>query len=701
MRNALCCLCINFVLLASQLLGDGPSDNKEDFVRPIPPPGIVISEDQRSKLVAEVQSLKLKVANLQLLVSAKGASSERIDRYLPDVEIFSRAVDLALNEDGFFDPKDCDRAIEVLAEGHRRADALLSNNVDWTALPLEGKPTVRGYRSRLDGSVQPYGVVSSLRELVATGEHLRTDVWCRGRSEKSLELQFIATRLVSSDPKPAPGVVMIHPFGRYCNANKLAGEVDTLEAIEHAVSEYALDKDRIAIRGFSMGGAAAWHLAVHYPSKWFAANPGAGFSETPKFLKVFQSEDLQPAWYEQKLWQMHDCPLWACNLRNLPTIAYSGELDKQKQAADVMAEACWNLPVKERFELTHIVAPNTAHSITPAAYQEIEQKLSAIDKHGREKIPNEVYFTTPTLKYHQSYWITVEALKEHWVPAKVHARIVNAEKVAEANQLSIFIQQENVTALSLHFPVEFNPNSNTMQVLISDRVRDPFDPPLSLLVSRASDRTWQARMQQEGEAWILSSPLPTQDQQLVKKHGLQGPIDDAFMDSFLFVKPSRAGKHADVDKWVTGEFDRAVAEWHRQVRGDVRIKASEELQATDIQNHHLILWGDLDSNPTIAKIADRLPVRWTESEVLVGKKAYPRENHAPILIYPNPLNPKRYVVLNSGFTYREYDYLNNARQVPKLPDWAIIDLKTPPNSRWPGKIEDAGFFDEAWQIKPF
>jgi len=56
------------------------------------------------------------------------------------------------------------------------------------------------------------------------------------------------------------------------------------------------------------------------------------------------------------------------------------------------------------------------------------------------------------------------------------------------------------------------------------------------------------------------------------------------------------------------------------------------------------------------------------------------------------------VVLNSGFTYREYDYLNNAREVPKLPDWAIIDTTTPPNSRFPGKVVDANFFDEQWRL---
>ena len=52
-------------------------------------------------------------------------------------------------------------------------------------------------------------------------------------------------------------------------------------------------------------------------------------------------------------------------------------------------------------------------------------------------------------------------------------------------------------------------------------------------------------------------------------------------------------------------------------------------------------------------------------------------------------------MLNSGFTFREYDYLNNARQVPKLPDWAIVDVTTPPDSRKPGKVVAADFFDES------
>jgi hypothetical protein len=92
-----------------------------------------------------------------------------------------------------------------------------------------------------------------------------------------------------------------------------------------------------------------------------------------------------------------------------------------------------------------------------------------------------------------------------------------------------------------------------------------------------------------------------------------------------------------------------------------------------------------------------LPVSWHKGKVAVGAETFDAATHMPVLIFPNPLNPSKYVVLNSGFTFREYDYLNNARQVPKLPDFAVIDVTTPPNSRYPGKVVAAGFFDENWR----
>ena len=70
-----------------------------------------------------------------------------------------------------------------------------------------------------------------------------------------------------------------------------------------------------------------------------------------------------------------------------------------------------------------------------------------------------------------------------------------------------------------------------------------------------------------------------------------------------------------------------------------------------------------------------------------------------MFIFPNPLNPKKYVVINSGFTF--HDQSNNDMQSPKLPDWAVVDITKPGNNyRYlPLFVESQGFFDEAWKLK--
>ena len=118
----------------------------------------------------------------------------------------------------------------------------------------------------------------------------------------------------------------------------------------------------------------------------------------------------------------------------------------------------------------------------------------------------------------------------------------------------------------------------------------------------------------------------------------------------------------------------------------------------EIAANNLILWGDPSANQLLKQLADALPIRWTAQIITLGQTTFPSASHALVFIYPNPLNPKKYIVLNGGFTFREYDYLNNARQVPKLPDFAVIDISKPVTSRAPGGIAAAGFFDESWHL---
>ena len=201
------------------------------------------------------------------------------------------------------------------------------------------------------------------------------------------------------------------------------------------------------------------------------------------------------------------------------------------------------------------------------------------------------------------------------------------------------------------------------------------------------------RVERRNRDWKMVSKI---DEGLRKRPGMQGPIDDAFMDRFIIVKPTGTAMNEKVGKWANEECEHAILHWHKQFRGEAMVKNDSEVSEQDIASSNLILFGDRGSNKIIEKIADRLPIRCTGKLISVGEKAYPAEDHAVVMVYPNPLNPKKYVVLNSGFTYREYDYLNNARQVPKLPDYAVIDVGVPVSSRTPGGIAAAGFFGESW-----
>ena len=357
------------------------------------------------------------------------------------------------------------------------------------------------------------------------------------------------------------------------------------------------------------------------------------------------------------------------------------EIDKQKQAADVMEAAFERIGM----DMVHIIGPKTAHTIHRDSATEIERRLTSLAERGRERFPQTVQFVTYTLKYNRMHWVTVDALEQHWERAFVRASCPGEARDVE-------ITTENVTAMTLDFPAGWCPldlQSDVTMNIDGNRLTAP---------RPMSDRSWRCELyKDETGRWRIGTRPATG---LAKKHNLQGPIDDALMDSFLFVAPNGTSSHASVEAWTQAELKHAIGHWRQQMRGDVRIKQADEVTEEDIARHNLILWGDAESNELIARVLKELPVRWTADSVGIGDEEFDAATHVPAMIYPNPLNPERYVVLNSSFTYREYDYLNNARQVPKLPDWAIIDISEGADSRWPGRVRDADFFDESWQVRP-
>jgi hypothetical protein len=660
-------------LVAAPAAADGPKDNLPDNVRPVPPAGIELP-------AADDAELRTGLAELQGRIKDIGRHP-----LLADVAIYEKAVRYAVEYREVFDPKGIPAVKNVLKAGLERARLLKDGKHPWTT---QTGYVVRGYFSKIDGSAQPYGLhVPAGYDPGAPSTH-RLDFWWHGRGETLSEVNFIAATQTAAGVVPAPGAFILAPYGRYCNANKFAGEVDTFECLDHASKHYRIDHSRLVARGFSMGGAACWQYAVHYPTLWAANAPGAGFSETPEFLRVFQNEKVEPTWYEQKLWRLYNATDYARNLFNLPTVAYSGEVDSQKQAADVMAREM----KKVGLELTHVIGPKTGHSYEKGAKAVVNEKIDAIVNAGRPTTPGRVDFVTYTLRYNRCAWLTVDGLERHWEQGRVSGGWRES-----AN--SIVLSAHGVTALTLSFPPGSWPIAWTPRITLFEDNKQVISlpPELNQSLPRVSDGSFRVHLRKtEGKWGQVDSPT---SKGLAKQPGLQGPIDDAFMDRFVMVRPTGKALNEKVGAWATTEMAHAVKHWRKHFRGDAPVTDDTAVTDEQVKNANLILWGDPSSNAVLAKIADRLPVKWTPAGVTVGDQTYPAGTHVPVLIYPNPLNPAKYVVVNSGFTFREYDYLNNARQVPKLPDYAVVDTTTPPNSRHPGKVVRAGFFGERWELQ--
>ena len=625
-----------------------------------PKPGIPIPAAVRKGLRGGIAESKKVAADLRARLQGK----PELLRFLPDAEVLHVGVERTLDDGIFYKEQEFGAARKLLALGRERLCALASGMAPWN--DRKGL-VIRGYVSRIDGSLQPL-VVQVPAEWKRDGNRRRLDIWYHGRNDKLSEVAFMSRQSAKPGPFSPANSFVFYPYGRFCNAMKFAGETDTFEGLARLREFYGIDDNRIAARGFSMGGAATWHMGVHHAWRWAAVNPGAGFVETEVYQGLSDKLGEFPV-YERTLWNLTDALNCAVNLENTTLVAYSGETDKQKAAADMMEAAL----KREGITMTHIIGPKTGHKYEPKAQATVAGLVDAAVENGRKLVPDTIRFITYTLKYDRMHWVQIDALETHWREARVEAVMSYGEiKVTTSNVAAITLDPKNILG-------------RAKVVLDGQAVPTPSATPLA---------GWSASYEKLDGRWQVARERSG----LRKRHGLQGPIDDAFMDSFVFVPPDGKGWHPEVDRWVATELEDARFQWRRQMRGDARVKTVAEVTAADIESSHLVLWGDPASNSLLERILPFLPVEWTREKIEIAGARRDAKRAVAVLVFPNPLNPERYVVLNSGMTYAHFGAKSNSMQTPKLPDWAILETAVSAPSRIQGKgVAKAGFFDEQWR----
>lgn len=603
-----------------------------------------------------------------------------------DASIFYKSILWALRYESQPTTNDWKLITRLLTRAEDRAKALRSGSPRWRE--RKGK-VLRGFVSAVDGSVQPYGL------LIPSGydgrRPMRLDVVLHGSSRPVglSEARFIA-RFDEGDDDGSPGnepFLELHPLGRVENCYRWAGETDVFEAIEAVCRNYRIDRDRIVLRGMSMGASGTWHLGLKHPDRFVAIGPYCGYVDTHRFSETpvpgFIKVGPLP-WHQEQGLHMLDSVDYAANAQMVPIVAAIGDQDVFFQAHVIMGEAL----AREGLTLVNLIAPGTGHVIDPKTHAE---QLARIRRHaeaGVNRVPRELRFVTWTLKYHQCHWLRVLQLDQHYQRAEFAGR-VNPDGTVSVETLT------NLRRFSLLPPLL---QSDESRLLIQG-----VEVPLPKV--RAGQPRGEVILHRRGTQWTCQ-PASAQEIYRGKRPGLQGPIDDAFTAPFLCVRGTGRPWNPAVGAWCEAGLQRFRYEWARYMRGDLPVKDDTQVTAEDIRTRNLVLFGDPGSNLWIRKALPRLPLTWTRRELRLGSSRHSSTEHAPALICPNPLpgGEQHYLVLNSGHTFHESEFATfNYLLFPRLGDWAVLRI-LPDASTWVQgslttleKPVEAGFFDEFWK----
>jgi len=628
-----------------------------------------LSTEQRQSLQAEADVLERSILKLNLSASA-GA----------DAAVFGKGLAWALRYDRDFTPADLKLLNQAALRGKQRVESLERGERPWQS--KRGR-TILGYISRVDGSVQPYGVVVPKNYDPAVP--LRLDVVLHGstRPVGMSELRFMS-RFDDGDDAHAAGpeqpFIELHPLGRVENCYRWSGETDVFEAIDDVCRRYSIDRDRIVLRGMSMGASGTWHLGLKHPDRFVALGPYCGYVDTHRFSETPISSFVRvgplPPHQEPAL-HMLDSIDYAANARMSPTIACMGEKDVFFQAHVIMDEAMR----REGLKMVNLISPGTGHVVDPVTHAEQMRRIAGYATEGIDRRPTAIRFVTWTLKYNRCRWLTILGLERHYARAEF-----SAESKGDTLEIA---EPKNITRFAIDVgQLRVRPTNLRIGAL-------------ELRLSKDTPANTAIIVERHDKSWRVHDPKTSLSHR-GKRPGLQGPIDDAFTSPFLCVRGTGKPWNPRVQAYADGSLKRFTAEWNRYFRGELPVKDDTAVTEDDLRTRNLILFGDPGSNRWIAKALPELPLTWSRETLRLGDRSYSSADHIPALIAPNPISGggKHYVVLNSGHTFHEAELAKlNYLLFPRWGDWAVLkaDRNDIGSTGVVDHVEAAGFFDETWK----
>jgi hypothetical protein len=176
---------------------------------------------------------------------------------------------------------------------------------------------------------------------------------------------------------------------------------------------------------------------------------------------------------------------------------------------------------------------------------------------------------------------------------------------------------------------------------------------------------------------------------LHKNRDVEGPVADAFAGPFILVGNS-AGSAEEL-KLENAVLDAMAKHWEETFFVPCRRKLDREITDADIRDNNLVFAGTPQTNTLLRRVGGQIPLKVEPARLQVGDTGYDGKDLSATIVYPNPLNPKRYVVITESNNFASFQLPapNPARMC-----WYDVAV-------WrsgPGRVflKWAGYWDNTW-----
>jgi dienelactone hydrolase len=501
------------------------------------------------------------------------------------------------------------------------------------------------YRSPIDGQVQYY--ILHLPRNYDGSHPIPLVIHCPHNTREKpfmtgatvFDVDWIRKLAQFSDDQ---GVACLWPHARGRYYHVPIAFADVMEVLSAVEKDHHIDPRRIYLTGDCEGAAFAMGLAESYPDRFAAL----GLMNT-----------ITGGRFPTPYWRMaNDLTLRAENLNNIPLQLLHGRLFPHSPSMQSLrfAEAAKAKGLDPKLVLVEGDARWDDNDPFRLSFDFFRGKATP-------EAPAKVNFVTARLKQDTAYWVRVKSLIDSTRAGSVRAQFEPPNEISATT--------ENVSELEL----------------LPGR--------LGAIGKLAVTVNGEERPVQLDGANPISIPLqaPEAAKGLRKTHEIEGPVADAFTGPFLLID-NTLGDEAE-RKRENKLVDNLAQGWQETLYVPCRRKHDADVTDADLQDYNLVLVGTKATNSLLKRMADELPLAIETKSIRIGETTYEGPSLGTTFVYPNPLNPQRYVVVMTSNNFT--DFAMPARNLA-IGGWFDIavwnSVQGHPDLIW------AGYWNKNWQL---